>query len=145
MVTDKQLNAKPVFKLYNCIILGESTCHLNENVSLFQHHWYQKNKSIDFHADGKLAMIHYNNNCFLVLRCLKAFLVADTMVIARFGWTTKLITVAPCRVRGTNAISTCHPFSFSQNEGYLVKPYQIIWVKLQIHISNNSFSVTGEL
>lgn len=85
MVTDKQLNAKPVFKLYNCIILGESTCHLNENVSLFQHHWYQKNKSIDFHADGKLAMIHYNNNCFLVLRCLKAFLVADTMVIARFG------------------------------------------------------------
>ena len=93
----------------------------------------RKTRSLYFHADEKLAMVHYDNNCFFVMECLKAFLVAHTMVIARFGWTTKLVIAAPFRVPGTNTIPTCHIFSFSQNEGYLATTYQVIWVKLKIY------------
>ena len=96
----------------------------------------RKTRSLYFHFDEKLTMVHYDNNCFFVMGCLKAFLVAHTMVIVRLGWTTKLVIDAPFRVPGTNTIPTCHTFSFSQNEGYLATTYQVIWVKLKIHKKN---------
>ena len=101
----------------------------------------RKTRSLYFHADEKLAMVHYDNNCFFVMECLKAFLVAHAMVIARFGWTTKLVIAAPFRVPRTNTILTRHTFSFSQNEGYLATTYQVIWVKLKIYQRKNTISL----